>query len=194
MPNKGKKHKLLKEYLKISNQILVQVKFGPFFKQYNLFLLHLYISSHVPSYWPVIVKRMIEKTEFVTNQIATGNQISRTDKGLVEKEESTDFIYQKQKKMQNGEQTTSYAFYQKQEKNIIYATVSQTTASMTGSMFTQEVYYKGKQMGWYLLFNETIDMDGAVQSQLEQPVIVFANGSQGVIINGESYKKVSNSF
>ncbi len=37
-------------------------------------------------------------------------------------------------------------------------------------------------------------MDGAVQSQLEQPVIVFANGSQGVIINGESYKKVSNSF
>ena len=125
---------------------------------------------------------------------ATGNQISRTDKGLVEKEESTDFIYQKQKKMQNGEQTTSYAFYQKQEKNIIYATVSQTTASMTGSMFTQEVYYKGKQMGWYLLFNETIDMDGAVQSQLEQPVIVFANGSQGVIINGESYKKVSNSF
>lgn len=96
--------------------------------------------------------------------------------------------------MQNGEQTTSYAFYQKQEKNIIYATVLQTTASMTGSMFTQEVYYKGKQMGWYLLFNETIDMDGAVQSQLEQPVIVFANGSQGVIINGESYKKVSNSF
>lgn len=194
MPNKGKKHKLLKEYLKISNQILVQVKFRPFFKQSNLFFLHLYISSHVPSYWPVIVKRMIEKTEFVTNQIATGNQISRTDKGLVEKEESTDFIYQKQKKMQNGEQTTSYAFYQKQEKNIIYATVSQTTASMTGSMFTQEVYYKGKQMGWYLLFNETIDMDGAVQSQLEQPVIVFANGSQGVIINGESYKKVSNSF
>ena len=127
-------------------------------------------------------------------RLATGNQISRTDKGLVEKEESTDFIYQKQKKMQNGEQTTSYAFYQKQEKNIIYATVSQTTASMTGSMFTQEVYYKGKQMGWYLLFNETIDMDGAVQSQLEQPVIVFANGSQGVIINGESYKKVSNSF
>lgn len=56
------------------------------------------------------------------------------------------------------------------------------------------MYYKGKQMGWYLLFNETIDMDGAVQSQLEQPVIVFANGSQGVIINGESYKKVSNSF
>lgn len=194
MPNKGKKHKLLKEYLKISNQILVQVKFRPFFKQSNLFFLYLYISSHVPSYWPVIVKRMIEKTEFVTNQIATGNQISRTDKGLVEKEESTDFIYQKQKKMQNGEQTTSYAFYQKQEKNIIYATVSQTTASMTGSMFTQEVYYKGKQMGWYLLFNETIDMDGAVQSQLEQPVIVFANGSQGVIINGESYKKVSNSF
>ena len=65
---------------------------------------------------------------------------------------------------------------------------------MTASMFTQEVYYKGKQMGWYLLFNETIDMDGAVQSQLEQPVIVFANDSQGVIINGESYKKVSNSF
>lgn len=193
MPNKGKKHKLLKEYLKISNQILVQVKFRPFFKQSNLFFLYLYISSHIPvltSY----CKKMIKKTEFVSNQIATGNQISRTDKGLVEKEESTDFIYQKQKKMQNGEQTTSYAFYQKQEKNIIYATVSQTTASMTGSMFTQEVYYKGKQMGWYLLFNETIDMDGAVQSQLEQPVIVFANGSQGVIINGESYKKVSNSF
>ena len=35
-------------------------------------------------------------------RLATGNQISRTDKGLVEKEESTDFIYQKQKKMQNG--------------------------------------------------------------------------------------------
>ena len=127
-------------------------------------------------------------------RLATSNQISRTDKGLVEKTESTDFIYLKQKKSQNGEQTTSYSFYQKQGKDIVYATMSQTTTSMTGSMFTQEVYFKGKQMGWYLLFNETVDMDGAVQSQLEQPIIVFANGSQGVVVNGESYKKTSNSF
>lgn len=49
-------------------------------------------------------------------RLATGNQISRTDKGLVEKEESTDFIYQKQKKMQNGEQTTSYAFTRSNHK------------------------------------------------------------------------------
>ena len=127
-------------------------------------------------------------------RLATSNQISRTDKGLVEKTESTDFIYLKQKKSQSGEQNTSYAFYQKQGKDIVYATMSQTTISMTGSMFTQEVYFKGKQMGWYLLFNETVDMDGAVQSQLEQPIIVFANGSQGVVVNGESYKKTSNSF
>ena len=127
-------------------------------------------------------------------RLATSNQISRTDKGLVEKTESTDFIYLKQKKSQSGEQNTSYSFYQKQGKDIVYATMSQTTISMTGSMFTQEVYFKGKQMGWYLLFNETVDMDGAVQSQLEQPIIVFANGSQGVVVNGESYKKTSNSF
>lgn len=65
---------------------------------------------------------------------------------------------------------------------------------MTGSMFTQEIYYKGKQMGWYLLFDEAVDMDGVVQSKLEQPVVVFANGSQGVVVNGENYKKARNSF
>lgn len=39
-------------------------------------------------------------------RLATGNQISRTDKGLVEKEEYTDFIYQKQKK--NAEWGTNH--------------------------------------------------------------------------------------
>lgn len=127
-------------------------------------------------------------------RLATGNQISRTDKGLVSEDEYPDIVYQKLKKMQNGEQTTSYVFYRKQEKDIVYARVSQTTATMTGSMFTQEIYYKGKQMGWYLLFDEAVDMDGVVQSKLEQPVVVFANGSQGVVVNGENYKKTRNSF
>lgn len=127
-------------------------------------------------------------------RLATGNQISRTDKGLVSEDEYPDIVYQKLKKMQNGEQTTSYVFYRKQEKDIVYARVSQTTATMTGSMFTQEIYYKGKQMGWYLLFDEAVDMDGVVQSKLEQPVVVFANGSQGVVVNGENYKKARNSF
>lgn len=127
-------------------------------------------------------------------RLATGNQISRTDKGLVSEDEYPDIVYQKLKKMQNGEQTTSYVFYRKQEKDIVYARVSQTTATMMGSMFTQEIYYKGKQMGWYLLFDEAVDMDGVVQSKLEQPVVVFANGSQGVVVNGENYKKTRNSF
>lgn len=72
--------------------------------------------------------------------------------------------------------------------------VSQTTNTMTGRSFTNEVYYKGKQMGWYLFFDEVVDMDGVVQTKLDTPTVVFSNGTQGVIIDGQTYKKTSYEF
>lgn len=127
-------------------------------------------------------------------RVSTGNQIARTDKGLVESSDSPQFVYQRREKISGGERTTSYGFYQKQTKNVVYAIVSQTTASTTGQMFTNELYYKGKQMGWYLFFDEVVDMDGVVQNKLDTPTVVFSNGTQGVIINGIAYKKTSNEF
>ena len=127
-------------------------------------------------------------------RVSAGNQIARTDKGLVECNDCTQFVYQRQEKISGGERTTSYGFYQKQTKDVVYAIVSQTIASTTGRMFTSEFYYKGKQMGWYLFFDEVVDMDGVVQNKLETPTVVFANGTQGVIIDGITYKKTSNEF
>lgn len=127
-------------------------------------------------------------------RVSAGNQIARTDKGLVESNDYTQFIYQKRETIPGGERTTSYAFYQKQEKNIVYAMVSQTTASTTGRMFTNEWYYKGKQMGWYLFFDEVVDMDGVLQNKLDTPTVVFSNGTKGVIIDGVTYQKTKNEF
>lgn len=127
-------------------------------------------------------------------RVSAGNQIARTDKGLVESNDCPQFVYQRQEKISGGERTTSYGFDQKQTKDVVYAIVSQTTASTTGRMFTSEFYYKGKQMGWYLFFDEVVDMDGVVQNKLETPTVVFANGTQGVIIDGITYKKTSNEF
>ena len=127
-------------------------------------------------------------------RISAGNQIARTDKGLVEPNDNLRFVYQKREDMADGERITSYGFYQKQEKNVVYAMVSQTTNTMTGRSFTNEVYYKGKQMGWYLFFDEVVDMDGVVQTKLDTPTVVFSNGTQGVIIDGQTYKKTSYEF
>lgn len=127
-------------------------------------------------------------------RVSAGNQITRTDKGLVEPNDNTQFIYQKRETISGGERTTSYSFYQKQEKNFIYAMVSQTTISTSGQMFTNELYYRGKQMGWYLFFDEVVDMDGEIQNKLDTPIVVFSNGTQGAIINGVTYKKTRNEF
>lgn len=49
-------------------------------------------------------------------------------------------------------------------------------------------------MGWYLFFDEVVDMDGVVQTKLATPTVVFSNGTQGVIIDGQTYKKTSYEF
>lgn len=51
-------------------------------------------------------------------RISAGNQIARTDKGLVEPNDNLRFVYQKREDMTDGERITSYGFYQKQEKML----------------------------------------------------------------------------
>lgn len=65
---------------------------------------------------------------------------------------------------------------------------------MSGRSFTNEVYYKGKQMGWYLLFDEQVDMEGSFMDKMDQPIVVFSKSPKGVIINGDFYKKTNNEF
>ena len=66
------------------------------------------------------------------------------------------------------------------------------TSRRTAEKIAQEAYYKGKQMGWYMLFDEIVDYEGVVQEKMEEPLIVYSNGAQGVTINGQKYNKVKN--
>lgn len=137
------------------------------------------------------------KNVYISNTVSSlmdGKQVARTDRGIVEADDYTNYLYQRNIKQRNGEIIMTYAFYNKNEKNAVYATYSFTQISQTGNMSTQEAYYKGKQMGWYMIFDEVVDYDGAVQDKMEEPIIVYSNGAQGVTINGEKYKKTKNTL
>lgn len=137
------------------------------------------------------------KIVYISNTVSRlmdGKQVARTDNGIVEADDYTNYVYQKNTRQSNGEIIMTYAFYNKNEKNSVYATYSFTQISQTGNMSTQEAYYKGKQMGWYMLFDEIVDYEGVVQEKMEEPLIVYSNGAQGVTINGQKYNKVKNEF
>lgn len=128
------------------------------------------------------------------SNLVEGRFLPRTDKGLVEADSYTKFVYQKKTALTNKETISSYAFYQNKEKDVVYTTLSLTENSVSGRSFTTELYYKGKQMGWYLLFDEQVDMDGAFMNKLDQPIVVFSKAPQGIIVNGEFYAKTNNEF
>lgn len=138
-----------------------------------------------------------QKTVYIStssSHLMEGRFVPRTDKGLIEQTDCTKFVYQKITTQKDGENISSYAFYQRDEKNVVYATLSLTVNTMSGRSFTNEVYYKGKQMGWYLLFDEQVDMEGAFMDKMDQPIVVFSKSPKGVIINGDFYKKTNNEF
>lgn len=138
-----------------------------------------------------------QETVYISTSVSNlmdGRLLHRTDKGLVEKNDGTKYVYQKITTQKGQESIASYAFYQKDEKDIVYATLSQTVNSISGSSFTNELYYKGKQMGWYLIFDEQVDWEGSLIEKVNKPIIVFSKSPKGVIVNGEFYKKTSNEF
>lgn len=137
------------------------------------------------------------KTVYISTTVANlmeGRFLPRTDKGLVENSDLTSFAYQKRVTDSEKEAITSYVFYQKGEKDVVYTTLSATVNTMTGRSFTNETYYKGKQMGWYLLFDEQVDWEGNSMGKLDTPIVVFSNAPKGVIVNGEALAKVKNDF
>lgn len=101
-------------------------------------------------------------------------------------------------KRQNSETTATYGFHSKDKMktNIIYASLSTTTADTSGRMRTYENYYKGKQMGWYIVLDEETDYEGTVQSKLDKPIVVFreSSGKAGIYIQGMYYKDANNPF
>lgn len=139
-----------------------------------------------------------QKTVYVStsaSRLVEGRFLPRTDKGLVEQNDYTNFVYKKMTTQKDSESIASYTFYQKDEKNVVYATLSFTVNTISGRSFTTESCYKGKQMGWYLLFDEQIDIiEGSLMDKLDQPIVVFSKSPQGVIVNGEFYEKMKNEF
>lgn len=101
-------------------------------------------------------------------------------------------------KKQNSETTVTYGFRSKDNKktNIIYASLSATTADTSGRMRSYENYYKGKQMGWYIILDEETDYEGTVQNKLDKPILVFreSSGKAGIYIQGVYYKDANNPF
>ncbi|WP_291593195.1 SH3 domain-containing protein [Bacteroides sp.] len=101
-------------------------------------------------------------------------------------------------KKQNSETTVTYGFRSKDNKktNIIYASLSTTTADTSGRMRSYENYYKGKQMGWYIILDEETDYEGTVQNKLDKPILVFreSSGKAGIYIQGVYYKDANNPF
>ena len=101
-------------------------------------------------------------------------------------------------KRQNSETTVTYGFRSKDKMNtnIIYASLSTTTADTSGRMRSYENYYKGKQMGWYIVLDEETDYEGTVQSKLDKPILVFreSSGKAGIYIQGIYYKDANNAF
>ena len=101
-------------------------------------------------------------------------------------------------KRQNSETTVTYGFRSKDKMktNIIYASLSTTTADTSGRMRSYENYYKGKQMGWYIVLDEETDYEGTVQSKLDKPILVFreSSGKAGIYIQGIYYKDANNPF
>lgn len=99
-------------------------------------------------------------------------------------------------KRQNSETTATYVFQSKDKTNVVYASLSTTTADTSGRMRTYENYYKGKQMGWYIILDEETDYEGTVQSKLDKPILVFreSSGKAGIYIQGIYYKDANNPF
>lgn len=91
----------------------------------------------------------------------------------------------------NSETTATYVFWFKgQDSNVVYASLSTSTADTSGRMRSYENYYKGKQMGWYIVLNEETDYEGAVQSKLEDPILVFKSSTNplDIYVQGVSYR------
>lgn len=105
--------------------------------------------------------------------------------------------YENVTKKQNSETTSTYKFWFKdQGSDVVYTSLSTTSADTSGRMRSYENYYKGKQMGWYLLLNEETDYEGTVQNKMDNPILVFksANGTSGVYVQGVYYKEAGNPF
>lgn len=92
---------------------------------------------------------------------------------------------------QNSEITATYVFWiEKPESKVVYASLSTSMADTSGRMRTYENYYKGKQMGWYIVLEEETDYEGTVQGKLEEPILVFraAGYDPAIYIQGVRYK------
>lgn len=107
------------------------------------------------------------------------------------------FDYENVSKKQNSETTRTYTLkVQKEGSDVVLASLSTSTADTSGRMRTYENYYKGKQMGWYIVLTEETDYEGVVQEKLDTPIIIFkdADGRSGICVQGVYYKEAGNPF
>ena len=94
-------------------------------------------------------------------------------------------------KKPNSETTATYVFwFKEQNSDVVYASLSTSTADTSGRMRSYENYYKGKQMGWYIVLNEETDYEGTVQGKLEKPILVFKSSINptDIYVQGVCYK------
>lgn len=113
----------------------------------------------------------------------------KTTEGIVRLESNPGYVNVIRKS--NSETTATYVFWFKgQDSNVVYASLSTSTADTSGRMRSYENYYKGKQMGWYIVLNEETDYEGAVQSKLEDPILVFKSSTNplDIYVQGVSYR------
>ena len=120
----------------------------------------------------------------------------KTTEGIVGIGENAGYV--NVSKRQNSETTATYVFWSKDDMktNVVYASLSTSTADTSGRMRSYENYYKGKQMGWYILLDEETDYDGVVQSKMEENILVFkeSSGKSGIYIQGVYYMEAGNPF
>lgn len=105
--------------------------------------------------------------------------------------------YEHTKNTSKTSTTETYSFWtEDSKKNTVFANLNILTADTQGRSRGYDYSYKGKQMGWYVVLDEEIDLDGNVGEKLEKPIIVYWNysGKSGIFVDGVYYKDSGNPF
>lgn len=121
--------------------------------------------------------------------------VPRTDKGIV-KAADTDLIYQKTVNTSKYSLITSYTITQGQSGEV-EAYCNERGAYTDGRFIpASEYYYKGKQLGWCIVFDQMHTMFSEEWEQMETPIVVYAADATGrkIVVAGETYTLTRESY
>ena len=122
--------------------------------------------------------------------------VPRTDKGIV-KAADTDLIYQKTINTSKYSLIRSYTITQGSQAGEVEVYYNEHGAYADGR-FTPvtENYYKGKQLGWCIVFDQMHTMFEENWEKMETPLIIYAADAVGrnIIVEGETYTLTRESY